>query len=108
MLIWLLLVLIVATVLAALTLYYLTARLLTVDAMARGIAHPKLTGVLAAGTQNGIGILAYLALRRSHPIDVAADDPQSRARLKIASLSAFAVLLVSGVCALLVLMSGQL
>lgn len=108
MMIWLLATLLLAMVIAVFALFYLLARLLTVDAIAREMAHPKLTAVLTAGTQNGIGLLAYLALRRSHPINPAVDQPQLRQRLKIAAVAIFAVLVVTAVCAILVLSSGQI
>ncbi|WP_125703048.1 hypothetical protein [Lacticaseibacillus daqingensis] len=107
MMLGLLLVLVTAMTLAVFTLCALLARLLTIDATARHLPHPKLIGVLAAGAQNGSGLLAYLALRRSHPIDAMNDHPQLRERLKVGSLGTFAVLLVSGLCALLVLLTGQ-
>ncbi|WP_179395233.1 hypothetical protein [Lacticaseibacillus absianus] len=108
MLVLVLTLLVVAIVLAAVTLAYLMTQLLTLDATARGLARPRLIGVLAAGTQNGAGLLAYLALRRSHPLVPACDCPARRERLKVASLGAFAVLLVCGVCGVLVLLSGRL
>ncbi|WP_225048185.1 hypothetical protein [Lacticaseibacillus kribbianus] len=103
MMFWLLMVLVAAVVIAAVTLAVLTARLLRLDAAARGLAHPRLIGALGAGTQNGVGILAYLALRRGHPLDAAQDDVGLRTRLKVGSVAALTVLLASGVCAALVL-----
>ncbi|WP_461214487.1 hypothetical protein [Lacticaseibacillus sp. GG6-2] len=108
MMIWLLATLFLAMVLAVVGLFYLLARLLTVDATARQLVHPRLTAVLAAGTQNGTGLLAYLALRRSHPIDPARDRPELRQRLKTGAVAAFAILIVTALCAILVLVSGKI
>lgn len=108
MLIWLLFVLLAAMVAAVIALFYQLSQLLTLDATARNLAHPKVTAVLAAGTQNGVGLLAYLALRRGHPIDATRDDPHRRERLKIGTIAAFAMLLISGICTAMLLLSGQI
>lgn len=107
MLVYLLFILIVAMVVSVITLFYWLTKLLTLDATARNLAHPKVAGVLAAGTQNGVGLLAYLALRRGHPVDATRDNPELRERLKIGTVAAFAVLLISGICAVMVLLFGN-
>ncbi|WP_261806521.1 hypothetical protein [Lapidilactobacillus luobeiensis] len=100
---WLLMILLITLILAACLLGYLTSQLVALDATARGLARPKLLAFLAAGSQNGSGLLAYLALRRGHPLDSRKDRPQRREQLKIASIGLFAVLLVTAICSVLVL-----
>ncbi|WP_125602212.1 hypothetical protein [Lapidilactobacillus achengensis] len=104
---WLLMILLITLILAAGLLAYLTSQLVALDATARGLAGPKLLAFLAAGSQNGSGLLAYLALRRGHPLDRRKDRPQLRERLKIASIGLFAILLVTAICSVLVLITGN-
>ena len=106
--IWLLVFFLVVLVCAVLLLVWTLTNLLTLDATARGLAHPGLLGTMAASTQNGIGVLAYLALRRNRPIDVALDQPQLRTHLKVQTIVFAAILLTSSVCALLVMLLGNL
>ena len=90
--IWIIGLLLVAFVIAVGLVFWQLQRLIRLDAKARGIAAPQLVGFLAAGTQNGIGLLAYLALRRTHPLQTELDAPALRAKLKVGTLAAFIVM----------------
>lgn len=90
--IWLIGLLLAAFVIAVGIVVWQLQRLIRLDAKARGIASPQLVGLLAAGTQNGIGLLAYLALRRTHPVQAECDQPGKRAKLKVGTLAAFVVM----------------
>lgn len=90
--IWLIVLLLVAFVIAVGLVFWQLQRLIRLDAKARGIAVPQLVGFLAASTQNGIGLLAYLALRRTHPLQTELDAPALRAKLKVGTLAAFIVM----------------
>ncbi|WP_125710396.1 hypothetical protein [Lacticaseibacillus porcinae] len=89
---WMIGLLLVAFVIAVVLVFWQLQRLIRLDAKARNIAAPQIVGFLAAGTQNGIGLLAYLALRRTHALQVALDDPAQRSRLKVGTLAAFIVM----------------
>jgi hypothetical protein len=90
--IWMIGLLLVAFVIAVGIVFWQLQRLIRLDAKARGIASPQLVGFLAAGAQNGIGLLAYLALRRTHPLQTELDAPAQRVRLKVGTLAAFIVM----------------
>lgn len=90
--IWIIGLLLVAFVIAVGLVFWQLQRLIRLDAKARGIAVPQLVGFLAAGTQNGIGLLAYLALRRTHPLQAELDAPAHRTKLKVGTLAAFIVM----------------
>ena len=47
---------------------YQIYKLTVLDAAARGLKHPKLWGLLAAGGNNSSGLLLYLMQRRNYPL----------------------------------------
>jgi hypothetical protein len=63
------------------TLYH-TYKLITIDASARGLPHPKLLSFLIASGQNGGGILLYLVARRKYPIHLTDEARGEMERLK--------------------------
>ncbi|QFQ90328.1 hypothetical protein [Lacticaseibacillus manihotivorans] len=87
--IWMIGLLLAAFVIAVGLVFWQLRRLIRLDAKARGIAMPQRVGFLAAGTQNGIGLLAYLALRRTYSLQIKLDDPAQRSKLKVGTLAAF-------------------
>lgn len=48
---------------------YQIYKLTVLDAVARGLKHPKLWGVLATKGNNSSGLLLYLVHRRKHPLN---------------------------------------
>lgn len=47
---------------------YQIYKLTVLDAAARGLEHPKLWGLFAAGGNNSSGLLLYLMQRRNYPL----------------------------------------
>ena len=91
-------------ILAVFVVAYLLWRLINLDATARNIAHPKLLSFLVAGTQNGIGLFTYLALRRGHDIQAPLDNPKLREKLKISVLLSYVLLMLLTICLLVIIL----
>ncbi|MCZ0717445.1 hypothetical protein [Aerococcus kribbianus] len=81
--------------LLAYTIYQLTL----IDAQARGLAHPKLWGVLNAGSNNGNGfIIPYLIHRNKYPIqNLSKQQKQEMMNYKKKAYTALAFHLVAGI-----------
>lgn len=56
---------------------YQMFQLVKVDAVCRGLKHPKLWGLLAVSGNNQSGLLLYLIARRKHPIISMTEEQKS-------------------------------
>lgn len=78
---WYMIVLIFVVLLGAFSLAYQIYKLTELDAISRGLKHPKFWGIFSLSGNNGNGgLLLYLIGRRKYPSEMTEDD-----RLKMES-----------------------
>lgn len=95
--IWYEIILIVLILGAAASLWYQIYKMVALDAINRGLKHPKFWGIFSAGGQNGGGLIFYLIGRRKYPLNISASDQDLIEKRKTKALYSFGALLILGI-----------